>query len=88
MPYETSVPFTVGSEGYPSFRIPACVRAPDGSLLAFAEGRADSSGDTEHIDIVARRSGDGGLSWGGLRVDGGDTLGLPYETGAKARTRR
>ncbi|OEU88143.1 alpha-sialidase [Streptomyces abyssalis] len=68
MPYETSVPFRAGSEGYASFRIPACVLAPDGTLLAFAEGRVDSSGDTGHIDIVARRSADGGRSWGELRV--------------------
>jgi sialidase-1 len=68
MPYETSVPFTAGSEGYASFRIPACVRAPDGSLLAFAEGRVNSSGDTGHIEIVSRSSRDGGRSWGELRV--------------------
>ncbi|NLU71759.1 exo-alpha-sialidase [Streptomyces sp. HNM0575] len=68
MPYETSVPFSAGSDGYASFRIPACVRAPDGSLLAFAEGRVNSSGDTGHIEIVSRRSGDGGRSWGGLSV--------------------
>ncbi|WP_314172538.1 sialidase family protein [Streptomyces winkii] len=68
MPYETSVPFSAGSEGYASFRIPACVRAPDGSLVAFAEGRVTSSGDTGHIEIVSRRSGDGGRSWGELRV--------------------
>lgn len=68
MPYETSVPFSAGSDGYASFRIPACVRAPDGSLLAFAEGRVDSASDAGHIDIVVRRSDDGGRSWGELRV--------------------
>ncbi|SCK56212.1 exo-alpha-sialidase [Streptomyces sp. WMMB 322] len=68
MPYETSVPFSSGSDGYASFRIPACVLAPDGALLAFAEGRVDSSSDTGHIDIVARRSDDGGRSWGALSV--------------------
>ncbi|HWM38533.1 MAG TPA: sialidase family protein, partial [Streptomyces sp.] len=68
MPYETSVPFRAGSEGYASFRIPACVKAPDGALLAFAEGRVHSSGDAGHIDIVSRRSADGGLSWEELRV--------------------
>lgn len=68
MPYETSVPFRAGSEGYASFRIPACVRAPDGALLAFAEGRVNSSGDAGNIDIVSRRSADGGLSWEELRV--------------------
>jgi sialidase-1 len=68
MPYETSVPFSAGSDGYASFRIPACVRAPDGSLLAFAEGRVDSSQDTGHIEIVSRRSDDGGRNWGELHV--------------------
>lgn len=68
MPYETSVPFRAGSEGYASFRIPACVLAPDGSLLAFAEGRVESSGDTGHIEIVSRRSVDGGRHWGALSV--------------------
>lgn len=68
MPFETSVPFRAGTEGYASFRIPACVRVPDGTLLAFAEGRVHSSGDTGDIDIVQRTSPDGGLTWGELRV--------------------
>ena len=68
MPYETSVPFRAGSEGYASYRIPACVLAPDGALLAFAEGRVDSSGDAGHIDIVSRRSTDGGLNWEEMQV--------------------
>ncbi|WP_405803296.1 exo-alpha-sialidase [Streptomyces sp. NBC_01187] len=68
MPYENSVPFRAGSEGYASFRIPACVRAPDGAVVAFAEGRVDSSGDSGNIDIVCKRSGDGGLTWGALTV--------------------
>ncbi|GAA2601185.1 sialidase family protein [Streptomyces axinellae] len=68
MPYENSVPFRAGSEGYAGFRIPACVRAPDGAVLAFAEGRVDSAGDSGHIDIVCKRSADGGLTWGALSV--------------------
>ncbi|MDJ1133518.1 sialidase family protein [Streptomyces iconiensis] len=79
-PYETSVPFRAGSEGYASFRIPACVRAPDGAVLAFAEGRVDSSADSGDIDIVAKRSEDGGLTWGRLQVvaeHGDGTAGNP-----------
>ncbi|MBO8193216.1 exo-alpha-sialidase [Streptomyces oryzae] len=68
MPYESSVPFRAGSEGYASFRIPAVVRAPDGALLAFAEGRRDSAQDSGAIDIVGKRSTDGGRSWGALSV--------------------
>ena len=68
MLYENSVPFRAGSEGYAGFRIPAVVRAPDGAVLAFAEGRVDSAGDSGDIDIVCKRSGDGGLTWGALTV--------------------
>ena len=86
MPYERntpvadSVPFRAGSEGYASFRIPACVALSDGSLLAFAEGRVDSSEDTGHIDLVQKRSGDGGRTWGPLRLtadNGTGTAGNP-----------
>ncbi|MEV5613053.1 sialidase family protein [Streptomyces sp. NPDC052225] len=65
---ETSVPFRAGESGYASFRIPAVVRAPDGTLLAFCEGRRASSADHGDIDIVLRRSIDGGRTWGPLRV--------------------
>ncbi|MGP3990359.1 sialidase family protein [Streptomyces sp. 3N207] len=68
MPYESSVPFRAGSEGYASFRIPAAVRASDGALLAFAEGRVDSVEDSGAIDLVLKRSTDGGRNWGPLTV--------------------
>uniref|UniRef100_UPI0037233E3E sialidase family protein n=1 Tax=Streptomyces sp. NPDC048172 TaxID=3365505 RepID=UPI0037233E3E len=75
-----SVPFRAGSEGYASFRIPACVGLPDGSVLALAEGRVDSSSDSGNIDIVQKRSTDGGLTWGPLKVtaeNGTGTAGNP-----------
>jgi sialidase-1 len=68
MPYQTSVPFRAGSEGYASYRIPACIKAPDDALLVFAEGRVDSAKDAGNIDIVSRRSTDGGLTWEEMRV--------------------
>ncbi|NGO71511.1 sialidase family protein [Streptomyces boncukensis] len=80
MPYESSVPFRAGSEGYAAFRIPAVVALPDGTLLAFAEGRADSPADHGNIDIVRRRSADGGRTWGPLEVaaaNGDGTAGNP-----------
>lgn len=60
--------FVSGNEGYKSFRIPAIVGTPAGELLAFAEGRVGGSGDFGDIDIVMKRSRDGGKSWSGIQV--------------------
>ncbi|GLW09661.1 hypothetical protein Misp01_47900 [Microtetraspora sp. NBRC 13810] len=67
-PYVTSVPFRSGAEGYHTFRIPAAVATVSGTLLAFAEGRRGSAADTGHIDLVLKRSTDGGRTWGALQV--------------------
>ncbi|CAM5412252.1 sialidase family protein [Streptomyces aurantiogriseus] len=63
-----SVPYVSGQDGYASFRIPAAVTTRQGTLLAFAEGRRDGPGDTGDIDLVVRRSTDGGRTWGPLTV--------------------
>ncbi|MFG3249565.1 exo-alpha-sialidase [Streptomyces sp. NPDC048187] len=66
--------------GYACFRIPAIVRTTDGTLLAFAEGRVLDCADAGDIDVVLKRSTDGGLTWGPLQVvddGGGDTHGNP-----------
>ncbi|MEU4925380.1 sialidase family protein [Streptomyces yokosukanensis] len=66
--------------GYACFRIPAIARTADGTLLAFAEGRVLNCGDAADIDIVLKRSTDGGRTWGPLQVvndGGGDTHGNP-----------
>lgn len=78
---ETTV-FKNVADGYPVFRIPAVVRANDGTLLAFCEGRAGMS-DGGNIDIVLKRSSDHGKTWGPLILvhdEGGDaaiTIGNP-----------
>lgn len=70
----TSVPFTAHTEGYQGFRVPAVVAVdragPDSApvLIAFAEGRTKSLDDLGDIDLVARRSVDGGCTWGPLQV--------------------
>ncbi|MFC9510031.1 exo-alpha-sialidase [Streptomyces sp. NPDC057002] len=73
---ETSVPFRAGREGYASFRIPAVVATATGTLLAFCEGRVGSRDDFGHIDVVLKRSTDGGRTWGPLQVaaENGDAL--------------
>ncbi|MEU9985213.1 sialidase family protein [Streptomyces sp. NPDC048045] len=51
-----------------------------GTVLAFAEGRRDGAGDTGDIDVVLRRSVDGGCTWGAMTVVAagqGDTRGNP-----------
>ncbi|AXE85460.1 sialidase family protein [Streptomyces sp. Go-475] len=65
---ETSVPFRAGREGYASFRIPAVVATGTGTLLAFCEGRVGSRDDFGNIDVVLKRSTDGGRTWGSLQV--------------------
>ena len=62
--------FTAGTQGYHTFRIPAIVTAPDGSLIAFAEGRKENSHDPGggDIDLVAKRSSDQGATWSSLVV--------------------
>ncbi|MFC0597302.1 sialidase family protein [Streptomyces palmae] len=79
-PYEVSVPFRAGSDGYASYRIPAVVATGSGDLLAFAEGRVASSADSGDIDVVLRRSADGGRTWSRLAVvaeNGTGTAGNP-----------
>jgi len=64
--------FTSGTDGYHSYRIPAIETAPDGSLVAFCEARkhnlADPGFGKQDIDLVAKRSTDGGRTWSEMRV--------------------
>ncbi|MFD8390245.1 exo-alpha-sialidase [Streptomyces sp. NPDC059680] len=77
---DVTVPFRAGREGYAAYRIPAVVATRAGTLLAFCEGRAGSAADHGHIDIVLKRSTDGGRTWGPLQVaasNGHDLAGNP-----------
>ncbi|WP_328758730.1 MULTISPECIES: sialidase family protein [Streptomyces] len=79
--FEQQVLFRASQDpGYACFRIPAVVRSTHGTLLAFAEGRVHDCGDAGDIDIVVKRSNDGGRTWGPLQVvneGAGDTHGNP-----------
>lgn len=85
----TQVLFSKGYESVHTYRIPALVQTKDGTLIAFAEARQNSGSDTGDIDLVARRSEDGGKTWGEIITvwdDGGNVCGNPcpvvdYETG-------
>lgn len=72
--------FRSGAEGYHTFRIPAVIATPRGDLLAFAEARKAGRGDSGDVDLVLKRSGDAGATWGPLQIladDGEDTVGNP-----------
>jgi len=55
--------FEAGKGGYMTYRIPGIVTLGDGTVLAYAEARKDGAGDWADIDIVLRRSADGGAHW-------------------------
>jgi len=68
--------FAPGYHGYAAYRIPAIVRAGNGDLLAFAEGRVEGISDACRTkDLVLRRSRDGGHSWDELQVVASAPLG-------------
>jgi sialidase-1 len=54
--------FTADVGGYASYRIPCLTVTPQGTLLAFCEARK-TRGDWAAIDILLRRSTDGGQTW-------------------------
>lgn len=63
--------WTSGTGGYHTYRIPAIVMVHS-TLVAFAEARRNSVLDNGDIDIVERRSTDGGCTWTAQRVIAGD----------------
>ncbi|MBK8978284.1 MAG: exo-alpha-sialidase [Planctomycetes bacterium] len=77
---ELAVVFRSGTGGYDTYRIPAAVCTARGVVLAFCEGRRNGRGDSGDIDLVLRRSTDGGETFGEPLVvldDGGNTCGNP-----------
>ena len=62
-----SIVFQSGKDGYQSYRIPAIIRFRN-ELIAFAEGRLNGAADFGHINIVFKKSRDGGKTWSPLTV--------------------
>ena len=69
--------FVGGQGGYHTYRIPAVVVSPNGTILAFCEGRKANRTDDGDIDLLLRRSTDGGRTWLPVQLlqeEGGDKL--------------
>lgn len=75
----TTTLWTAGTGGYDTYRVPAVVSV-QGALVAFAEARRNSAADNGDVDVVERRSTDGGCTWSTsvvVSADGTDTVGNP-----------
>lgn len=71
--------FVPKQDGFASIRIPSLVISKQGTLLAFAEGRA-ADADQAKNKIILKRSSDGGKSWGAcvvIAADGDNALNNP-----------
>jgi sialidase-1 len=64
---ETITVFDPG-DTYATTRIPALVVSAKGTLLAFCEARANKTSDWADIDLLLRRSADGGKTWEPFKV--------------------
>jgi sialidase-1 len=60
--------FVAGEEPGRSYRIPAMIVLPGDVLLAFAESRVNAMSDLLDINLVLKRSLDGGRTWSDLQV--------------------
>ncbi len=75
--------FVSGEGGYHTYRIPALAVNARGVVLAFCEGRKTSARDDGDIDLLVRRSLDGGRTWQAMQLvyeEGGEqpiTIGNP-----------
>jgi sialidase-1 len=60
--------FKANTDGHSIYRIPAIIDLPNGDILAFCEGRTQSSNDFGDINIVMKRSRNDGKTWSALQI--------------------
>jgi sialidase-1 len=61
--FESADLYTSNSDGYALYRIPGLVVTAKGTVLAYCEARRVGTSDWDTIDILLRRSTDGGRTW-------------------------
>ena len=72
--------FVANQDGYNTYRIPSVLVTAKGTILAFCEGRKTGRGDSGNIDVVLKRSLDGGQTWQPMQIvadDEANTFGNP-----------
>ncbi len=77
---ENTVVYNSGTDGYNTYRIPSVIVTTKGTVLAFAEGRKAGGGDAGDIDMLLKRSADGGRTFSAQQVvwdDAKNTCGNP-----------
>jgi len=60
--------FEARTNGYRTYRVPGILCTESGVLIGTSEARRGKGGDWDGNDVVARRSVDGGATWGPLQV--------------------
>ena len=63
MDISSQVLFKCGQLNYHTFRIPSLISLPDDILIAIVEGRKNDQEDHGDIQLIMRKSSDGGLNW-------------------------
>lgn len=61
--FEEQALLTNGLGGYACYRIPAITTMPNGTLVAFVEGRVSGCADFGNVDLLVLRSSDQGKTW-------------------------
>ena len=76
-----TVVFRSGEDGYHTYRIPALLVTQAGTILAICEGRRNNRSDHGDLDLMVKRSEDGGETWSEQQViygeEGEVTIGNP-----------
>ena len=69
--------FSRKTDGYHTYRIPTMVVTAKGTILVFVEGRKTHRRDHGDVDLLMKRSEDGGRTWSKqvlIHEEGGDAL--------------